>query len=154
VSALYEQGRVHHVGPFQQLADQMCSFTADFDPKTMGYNPDRLDALVWAELMVEGEPESRPLFTSVKMGSGRARTPHCTGGHEPRRPKKPRRGRFWRPCYETTGSAIDAERAPSPGAAVRFRRKREDIQTFLRALSFLNLLARMVDFLRYGVQNG
>jgi predicted phage terminase large subunit-like protein len=27
VSALYEQGRVHHVGAFQQLEDQMCAFT-------------------------------------------------------------------------------------------------------------------------------
>jgi phage terminase large subunit-like protein len=29
VSALYEQGRVHHVGAFQQLEDQMCAFTVD-----------------------------------------------------------------------------------------------------------------------------
>lgn len=58
VSALYEQGKVHHVGAFPQLEDQMCSFTSDFDPKTAGYSPDRMDALVWAltELMLqEGE---------------------------------------------------------------------------------------------------
>jgi phage terminase large subunit-like protein len=55
VSALYEQGRVHHAGAFQQLEDQMCAFMVDFVRKTMGYSPDRLDALVWAltELMVE-----------------------------------------------------------------------------------------------------
>jgi phage terminase large subunit-like protein len=54
VSALYEQKRVHHVGAFAQLEDQMCSFTSDFDRKTAGYSPDRLDAMVWAltELMV------------------------------------------------------------------------------------------------------
>ena len=46
VSALYEQGRVP--GAFQQLEDQMCAFVVDFDRKTMGYSPDRLDALVWA----------------------------------------------------------------------------------------------------------
>ena len=39
VSALYEQGRVHHVGNFGQLEDQMCNFTIDFDPKTAGYGP-------------------------------------------------------------------------------------------------------------------
>jgi phage terminase large subunit-like protein len=41
----------------------------------MGYSPDRLDALVWAltELCVEGEPQNRPLFTSVAMGRGRVR---------------------------------------------------------------------------------
>jgi phage terminase large subunit-like protein len=61
----------------------MCAFTVDFDRKTMGYSPDRLDALVWAltELMVEGEPENRPLFRSVSMGSGRAPTPHWDREH-------------------------------------------------------------------------
>jgi phage terminase large subunit-like protein len=66
VSSLYEQGRVHHVGAFSQLEDQMCAFTADFDRKAMGYSPDRMDALVWAmtELMVAPE-ERKPLFTSA-----------------------------------------------------------------------------------------
>ena len=56
VSALYEQGRVHHIGTFPQLEDQMCAFTSDFDRAKAGYSPDRLDALVWAltELLVEG----------------------------------------------------------------------------------------------------
>lgn len=64
ISALYEQGRVHHVGPFPRLEDQMCAFTVDFDRKEMGYSPDRVDALVWAltELMIEGEPRRRLLF--------------------------------------------------------------------------------------------
>jgi phage terminase large subunit-like protein len=55
VSALYEQGRMHHVGKFPQLEDQMTNFTADFDREKAGYSPDRLDALVWAttELLVE-----------------------------------------------------------------------------------------------------
>lgn len=47
-SALYEQGRVHHVGPFDTLEDQMVAFTPDFDRKAQGYSPDRVDALVWA----------------------------------------------------------------------------------------------------------
>ena len=56
ISALYEQGRVRHVGPFPRLEDQMCAFTIDFNRKEMGYSPDRVDALVWAltELMIEG----------------------------------------------------------------------------------------------------
>jgi len=56
ISALYEQGRVHHVGPFPTLEDQMCAFTVDFNRREMGYSPDRVDALVWAltELMIEG----------------------------------------------------------------------------------------------------
>lgn len=55
ISALYEQGKVHHVGHFPDLEDQMCNFTAS------GYvgerSPDRADALVWAitELMLTAE---------------------------------------------------------------------------------------------------
>ena len=51
VVALYEQKRVHHVGVFQQLEDQLCQWV----PGSGGPSPDRLDALVWAisELMVE-----------------------------------------------------------------------------------------------------
>lgn len=43
ISALYEQERVHHVGFFKELEEQMCSYT----PQTIK-SPDRLDALVWA----------------------------------------------------------------------------------------------------------
>ena len=51
ISALYEQGRCHHVGFFPVLEDQM----ADYDPNTSKYSPDRMDALVWGfiELMTE-----------------------------------------------------------------------------------------------------
>jgi Terminase RNaseH-like domain len=48
VSALYEQQKVHHVGTFAALEDQLCSFTSDFDRGRAGYSPDRLDSLVWA----------------------------------------------------------------------------------------------------------
>lgn len=54
VAALYEQGKIHHVGSFPQLEDQMCLYTPD------GYDgsPDRVDALVWAftELLVDDRP--------------------------------------------------------------------------------------------------
>src|SRR6516162_5506012 len=57
VAALYEQrpGRVWHVGSFPRLEDQMCGFTTNFDRKTAGFSPDRVDALVWAftDLLVE-----------------------------------------------------------------------------------------------------
>jgi len=44
IAALYEQGRIHHVGSFPQLEDEMC----EFDPVTYTKSPDRMDALVWA----------------------------------------------------------------------------------------------------------
>ena len=69
VAALYEQGRIRHMGAFTALEDQMCEFTPDLDrskpkrdstdPSSLGKggrtSPDRADALVWAftELLVE-----------------------------------------------------------------------------------------------------
>jgi predicted phage terminase large subunit-like protein len=52
VAALYEQGRVHHVGRLTALEDQMCAFTGARAGD--GPSPDRVDALVWAltDLMV------------------------------------------------------------------------------------------------------
>ena len=57
IAALYEQSRVHHVGTFAELEDQLTSFTADIDRSKLG-SPDRVDALVWGltELMVERMP--------------------------------------------------------------------------------------------------
>lgn len=61
VAALYEQGRVHHLGVFPELEDQMCAFTADARGNLLhstGCSPDRVDALVWAltDLLVEPMP--------------------------------------------------------------------------------------------------
>ena len=52
-AALYERGRVRHVGAFAALEDEMARFTGAPSDKS----PDRLDALVWAltELMLKGE---------------------------------------------------------------------------------------------------
>jgi len=54
VSALYEQGRVHHVGGFTDLEDQMCRWRPD-DSRS----PDRLDAMVWAitDLLIGIKPK-------------------------------------------------------------------------------------------------
>lgn len=49
VVALYEQGKVHHVGAFAELEDQLCGWTVDAD-----WSPDRLDALVYALLELVG----------------------------------------------------------------------------------------------------
>jgi phage terminase large subunit-like protein len=57
VAALYEQNKVHHIGNFPVLEDQMTAFTADLDRVKIG-SPDRVDALVWAltDLVVEQTP--------------------------------------------------------------------------------------------------
>jgi len=51
VAALYEQGRVTHCQPLDELEDQMCGWTPE-----SGDSPDRMDAAVWAltALMVQG----------------------------------------------------------------------------------------------------
>lgn len=43
VAARYEQGRVHHVGIFTDLEDQMCNYVVGVSKDS----PDRMDALVW-----------------------------------------------------------------------------------------------------------
>ncbi|MEP3467950.1 MAG: hypothetical protein ABJN82_00040, partial [Marinobacter alexandrii] len=59
VAMLYEQGKVHHVGPYPDLENEM----ADFGPGglTNRRSPDRLDALVWAvsELMLSSKANPR-----------------------------------------------------------------------------------------------
>jgi phage terminase large subunit-like protein len=56
VAALYEQGRISHVGTFAELEDEMCNVIGEG-----GKSPDRLDALVWAvtELMLKRRAEPR-----------------------------------------------------------------------------------------------
>lgn len=44
IAAMYEQGKVHHVGYFSELEDEMCEWEQGANMKS----PDRLDALVWA----------------------------------------------------------------------------------------------------------
>jgi phage terminase large subunit-like protein len=47
VSALYTQGRVHHVRPFPELEDELASLGAEASIRG-SKSPDRADALVWA----------------------------------------------------------------------------------------------------------
>lgn len=65
ISAIYEQRRVHHVGLFAALEEQMTTFTGAPQDKS----PDRLDALVW-------------LFTHLMLGSGQGEIagPSASGG--------------------------------------------------------------------------
>lgn len=57
VAALYEQGRVHHVGQLAELEDELCSW----EPNSGLRSPNRLDWLVWAitELMLSGPATPR-----------------------------------------------------------------------------------------------
>jgi phage terminase large subunit-like protein len=59
VSVLYEQGRVHHVGSFPKLEDQMTTYDV-IDPDD-SWSPDHMDAMVWA-------------FTNLMVTPGLTRT--------------------------------------------------------------------------------
>lgn len=79
ISALYEQGRVHHVGTLPELEDQMIAFTPErAADRSDGISPDRVDALVWGltELFpgvvarVKQEMAPLPTFQSFDPGMG------------------------------------------------------------------------------------
>ena len=61
VAALYEAGRVLHLGAFWQMEDQMCGLVAGGGYVGPGRSPDRADALVWAltELMLGRRGDAR-----------------------------------------------------------------------------------------------
>src|SRR6185312_4415015 len=58
IAGLYEQGKVHHVGAFPQLEDQM----TQWNPLTDGDSPDRVDALVWVLTCLMIKPVSKSMF--------------------------------------------------------------------------------------------
>ncbi len=60
IAALDEQGKIHHVGVFGKLEDQLCAFTPQGQESS---SPDRADARVWAmsELML-GKKNAIPLI--------------------------------------------------------------------------------------------
>lgn len=71
ISALYEQGRIHHFGVFPQLEDQMCEWIPGTEK-----SPDRVDALVWALTMLDltdhpWDPNmpGASLFTNLHSGA-------------------------------------------------------------------------------------
>jgi hypothetical protein len=64
VAALYERGKVLHVGVFPELEDQCCAVTVGFNPRISGWSPDRVDALVW------GITELFPTLSARAQSSG------------------------------------------------------------------------------------
>jgi len=62
IAALYEQGRVHHVGVFPALEDQLCTWTEGAP------SPDRLDALTWALTVLSERPRRKTGMASEAVG--------------------------------------------------------------------------------------
>ena len=77
VSALYEQGRARHVGEHKHLEDQLCVWTTD-----QKESPDRLDAVVYTVLYLDGHGGGSELLTAKSTiprhqfaGGGRTQMP-------------------------------------------------------------------------------
>lgn len=74
VSLLYEQNRISHVGVMKVLEDQMCLFTSDFDRKSMGYSPDRVDSIVWGYThLFNEEQDGSGIFDYMKQEAAAAK---------------------------------------------------------------------------------
>lgn len=69
---LYEQDRMHHVGHFPLMEDQMTTFDM-LDPDANDFSPDRMDALVWAatKAMTPGIRRSSRTNTKDRRHAGR-----------------------------------------------------------------------------------
>jgi phage terminase large subunit-like protein len=63
IAALSEQGRLHFVGSFPALEDQMC----EWQPNVDADSPDRVDALVWSITALMSETKGRG---GVVLGAG------------------------------------------------------------------------------------
>ena len=60
VAAMYEQGRIHHVGTFDKLEEQMTTWTPD-----SADSPDRLDAMVQAFSSLIGTSNAATYFSAL-----------------------------------------------------------------------------------------
>lgn len=75
-SALYEQGRISHVGTFAELEDQQIAFTPESAADRLpGESPDRVDALVWLwadlfDAMTVPQRHDRDAEDDWRMGRG------------------------------------------------------------------------------------
>jgi hypothetical protein len=61
IAGLYEEGRVHHVGEFPELEDEMCSYAPQLQADDHN-SPDHLDAMVWGVTKLTGITDRRPVY--------------------------------------------------------------------------------------------
>jgi phage terminase large subunit-like protein len=71
VSLMYKDGKVHHVGTFQKLEEQMSQFGNQGASKS----PDRMDAMVWAVtklLDLNGQKKAVPGMRTGRVSGRRS----------------------------------------------------------------------------------
>lgn len=90
ISMLAEQGRLHHIGHFPKLEDQLCTMTPD---ASRSQHDDRADALVWAMTELRGITEGSYMEAygwkycdgcGTKMPSSHRRCTKCGNDNKPK----------------------------------------------------------------------
>ena len=71
VAAAYAQGRVHHVGDFDELEDQLCNWIPGGKPPTPN---DRLDAMVWGVSKLMPDAKRKPRRQDIVLGDAMTKT--------------------------------------------------------------------------------
>jgi phage terminase large subunit-like protein len=79
IAALYEQGKVHHVGGFPDLEDQLCAFA----PESQDGSPDRADALVWALSSLNGASAGAGVLEFYKQAANGLKRPGADASASP-----------------------------------------------------------------------
>ena len=74
IAAMYEQGRIHHLGTFPQLEDQMCTWVPDD-----GKSPDRLDAMVHGFTYLTSRGMSQGFIAQMGIMCEACGTPNIRG---------------------------------------------------------------------------
>lgn len=74
IAAMYEQGRIHHLGTFPQLEDQMCTWVPD-----EGKSPDRLDAMVHGFTYLTSRGMSQGFIAQMGIMCEACGTPNIRG---------------------------------------------------------------------------
>jgi RNA polymerase subunit RPABC4/transcription elongation factor Spt4 len=105
ISMLAEQGRLHHVGYFPKLEDQLCIMT----PDNKREHDDRADAFVWAFSELRGITEGSYLDAygykkcescQYTYNKSHGQCPRC--GFKPAREEKPLSPGDWAKAYKNT----------------------------------------------------
>lgn len=74
IAAMYEQGRIHHLGTFPHLEDQMCTWVPD-----EGKSPDRLDAMVHGFTYLTSRGMSQGFIAQMGIMCEACGTPNIRG---------------------------------------------------------------------------
>ena len=86
VAALYQQGRVHHIGTFPQLEDQMTNFTSDIDRAAAGY---RTALMPWSGRSANCWSSRWRAQVYLSCTAGRQKPPSSATNRNPTQPYTP-----------------------------------------------------------------